>query len=160
MRAMSNGGAAGRCGAGRRANSAALIKAARARVPHAHVILNKAPHAGATMAATLARGCASNCGRRGGGKLYGTRCGASGEMLKRLLRRADAAQECSHVGFVPVNGEFEGSAAPPAMRRVRGGIWRRARAASGSISHSSLAARSALASTSQRQVSRWPCIEE
>ncbi len=68
-----------------------------------------------------------------GGKLYGTRCGASGDMPKRLLRRADAAQECSHGGMVAVNGEFEGSSAVPAMRRVRGGIWRRARAASGII---------------------------
>jgi len=54
-------------------------------------------------------------------------------MLKRLLRRADAAQECSHGGFVEVNGEFEGSFAGTAMRRVRGGIWKRARAASGII---------------------------
>ena len=44
----------------------------------------------------------------------------AGDMLKRLLRRADAAQECSHVGFVAVKGPFEGSFAATAMLHVRG----------------------------------------
>ena len=83
----------------------------------------------------------------------------AGDMLKRLLRRADAAQECSHVVLVVVNGECEGSVAVPATLHVRGeyGSERARRAVS---SHSSLAATSALASTSKRQVSRWPSLED
>ena len=40
---------------------------------------------------------------------------------KRSFRRAGAAQEGSHVGFVGVEGHFEGSAAVAAGQRVRFG---------------------------------------
>ena len=38
--------------------------------------------------------------------------------VKRSLRGADAAQERDHVGFVAVDGDFEGSAAVTAAQRV------------------------------------------
>ncbi len=44
-----------------------------------------------------------------------------GNNAKRSFRRAGAAQEGSHVGFVAVDGQFEGSFAVTAAPRVRFG---------------------------------------
>ena len=53
-----------------------------------------------------------------------------GNNAKRSFRRAGAAQEGSHVGFVIVDGQFEGSAAVTAAQRVRfGSTTARARTA-------------------------------
>ena len=66
---------------------------------------------------------------------------------KRSFRRAGAAQEGSHVGFVAVDGQFEGSFADSAGQRVRLRAQQRTRARRAHSPHLSLAATSDLAWT-------------
>ena len=67
------------------------------------------------------------------------------------LRRADAAQVCSHVGFVAVDGALKRSFTITA-RQIVSERWREG----GGPKHLSLAATSAFHSTRRRQISRWP----
>jgi hypothetical protein len=64
---------------------------------------------------------------------------------------ADAAQVCSNVGFVLVDGVFECSVTIAARQIVSKG-WREG----GGLKHLSLAATSAFDSTKRRETSRWP----
>ena len=66
---------------------------------------------------------------------------------KRSFRRAGAAQEGSHVGFVDVDGHFEGSFAATAGQRVRLRAQQRTRARRAHSPHLILAATSDLAWT-------------
>ena len=71
------------------------------------------------------------------------------------FRRADAAQECNHIGFVVGHGHFEWGAAPSAGRRVSG-EQNHESVARGIASHLFLAVTSAFAETSARHASMRP----
>jgi hypothetical protein len=73
---------------------------------------------------------------------------------KHLFRSANAAKECDHVGFVVVDGTFEGSATITATRRVRGEKHH------ATVSHRSLAAASAFAEISVQHTSTCPKMAE
>ena len=87
-------------------------------------------------------------GRRAQGRvIYATQRGAGENNAKRSFRRAGAAQEGSHVGFVLVDGHFEGSFAVTAGQRVRLRAQQHTRARRAHSPHLSLAATSDLAWT-------------
>ncbi len=72
------------------------------------------------------------------------------------FRGADAAQVCSNVGIVAIDGVFECSCAMPA-RQIVSERWREG----GGLKHMmSLAATSAFDSTKRRVTSRWPLMAE
>ena len=75
---------------------------------------------------------------------------------KRSFRRAGAAQEGSHVGFVVVDGQFEGSFAVTAGQRVRLRAQQRTRARRAHSPHLLLAATSDLAWTRSFVTSALP----
>jgi hypothetical protein len=75
---------------------------------------------------------------------------------KHSFRNANAAKECDHVGFVVVDGTFEGSATIAATRRVSG----EKRHAKANQAHRSVAAASAFAKISVQHTSTCPQMAE